>query len=185
MHLRNEHIYLRAVEPADATMLMVWENSPENWKVSGTEIPFSLHAIELFIEQAQEFRKTGQLRLMICLNENDKTIGCVDLYEADFKNRRAGIGILIGSAEYRQKGHAKATVELVKKYAAKVFDFHQLHCLIDEDNAASLTVFESTGFERIGILKDWYFTEGKWRNVVQLQAILTTSAQVHLTNKQI
>ena len=49
--LSTEKILLRMVEPEDATKLLIWENNPENWKVTDTEVPFSMHAIKMLIER--------------------------------------------------------------------------------------------------------------------------------------
>ena len=49
--LKGESIYLRAVEKEDASTLFIWENNPSNWKISNTEIPFSMHSIHQLIEQ--------------------------------------------------------------------------------------------------------------------------------------
>lgn len=59
---------LRAVEPADAELLYMWENDPAVWAVSGTTEPFSREQIERFISRQLEggdLLRTGQLRLMI------------------------------------------------------------------------------------------------------------------------
>lgn len=94
--LRSENIFLRSVEATDATRIMLWENNPAHWKVTDTEVPFSMTGIMQLIEQQQHFRSTGQLRLMICLTSNEEAIGTIDLYDADFKNGNAAVGILIG-----------------------------------------------------------------------------------------
>ena len=59
---------LRAVEPADAELLYMWENDPAVWAVSGTTEPFSREQIERFISRQLEggdLLRTGELRLMI------------------------------------------------------------------------------------------------------------------------
>lgn len=92
MKLNGEHVKLRAVEKEDATRLMLWENNPDHWKVSGTEVPFSMHAILEYIDQAQHLRTHGQLRLMICDVHTDEPVGALDLYNSDFKHLRAAVG---------------------------------------------------------------------------------------------
>ena len=82
--LKGNSIYLRAVEKEDASTLFIWENNPTNWKVSNTEIPFSMHTIHQLIEQQSNIRNSGQLRMIICLIENDFPIGAVDLYDVSF-----------------------------------------------------------------------------------------------------
>ncbi|MEN9400629.1 MAG: hypothetical protein RL632_1732, partial [Bacteroidota bacterium] len=73
--LKGDKVFLRAVEPADATLLMLWENDTENWKVTDTEVPFSLHGIMQLIDQQQDLRATGQLRFVICELASEKPVG--------------------------------------------------------------------------------------------------------------
>ena len=101
--LKGKSIFLRPVEPSDATKLMLWENNPAHWKVTDTEVPFSMHGILQLIEQQQHIRSTGQLRLMICLNGTEEPVGAIDLYDVDFRNGNAAVGILIGDHLHKQK----------------------------------------------------------------------------------
>lgn len=170
--LKGDKVYLRAVEPKDATLMMLWENDPENWHVSGTEIPFSLHQIQLYIEQAHNFRSTGQLRFIICNTKDDKSIGTIDLFDADFKHRRAGVGILIADVAERGQGKAKQSIELLIDYTKKILDLHQLFCYVEIENRESLALFNSSGFRKVGILEQWNLKAGKRVDVVFFQHIL-------------
>ena len=64
--LSGDLVYLRALEPSDATQMMIWENAMSNWRVSVTEVPYSLFAIKDYIEKNQSIRSSGQLRLIVC-----------------------------------------------------------------------------------------------------------------------
>ena len=105
--MENKTIYLRPVEPEDASLLVIWENNPENWRVSGTEAPFSYHAIREYINSIQSFRESKELRLMICMKDSNRPIGTLDLFDANFKHGRAHIGILIADESERGNGFAK------------------------------------------------------------------------------
>ena len=108
----TDRIFLRMVEPHDATKLLLWENNPDNWKVTDTEVPFSIHAIQALIEQQQQIRTTGQMRMMICLNDpTQESVGAIDLYDVDFKNRNASVGILIGEKTKSRKRLCQGCVE--------------------------------------------------------------------------
>lgn len=159
--ITGENIYLRQVDPTDATLLLLWENNPENWKVSETEAPFSLKEIEDYIASASNIRANKQLRLIICKKETDKAIGTIDLFDVDFKNKRAGVGILISNKNERQKGFASEAIKLMCKYALKILNFKQLHCLVQSDNLKSTTLFEKQGFTKTGERKNWYYNNGK------------------------
>lgn len=160
--LKGANIFLRAIEPEDATKVLLWENNPEHWRVSGTEAPYSMHGILEYINSIQNFRQCGELRLMICLQRSKEAIGTLDLFDANFKHGRAGIGILIGEANERNKGYALESIELLKDYARTFLGFHNLAASVLEDNKASIKLFETAGFELVGIRKEWFFDHGKW-----------------------
>lgn len=172
MKLTGKKVRLRPVEKDDATRLLLWENDPKNWRVSGTEVPFSHHAISEYIEQAQHIRTHGQLRLMICVIGTDEPVGTVDLYNADFKHSRAAIGILIAAEEDRRKGYALEALELVEEYVREIPGFHNLYCSIHGDNAASRKLFESAGFMKVGERKDWFLEKNRWVDEILYQKCL-------------
>lgn len=159
--LKGDKIFLRAVEPGDATKLMLWENNPKHWKVTDTEVPFSLHGIHQLIEQQQHIRSTGQLRLMICLNQTDEAVGAIDLYDADFRHEKAAVGILIGEDENKKKGYAQESLQLLIDYARDFLALHNLYCSVQADNAESISLFEKAGFEKVGVRKEWFFIKGE------------------------
>ena len=159
--LKGRNIFLRAVEPADAIRIMLWENNPEHWRVSGTEAPFSMHGILEYIHSIQNFRQSGELRLMICLISSGEAIGTLDLFEANFKHGHAGVGILIAEESERNKGYARESLDLVADYAAVLLGFHNLTANVLEDNESSIRLFESAGYELVGIRKEWFLDRGK------------------------
>lgn len=172
MKLKGQKVSLRPVEKEDATRLLLWENNPQHWKVTGTEVPFSLHAILEYIDQAQHIRTHGQLRLMICLNETGEPIGTIDLYNADFKHSRAAVGILIDELSHRQQGYAVEALEIVENYVRQILGFHNLYCSVHGDNEASKALFDKAGFERIGVRKDWFLDGNKWLDEILYQKCL-------------
>lgn len=159
--ITGENVFLRQVDPSDATLLLLWENNPKNWKVSETEAPFSLQEIQDYIATASNIRANKQLRLIICKTDSKKAIGTIDLFDVDFKNKRAGVGILISNKNERQKGFASEALELMDRYASNILNFKQLHCLVQSDNLNSISLFEKQGFVKTGERKRWYYNNGK------------------------
>lgn len=154
--LKGTMLYLRAVESSDATMLYLWENDINNWRIANTEVPFSMHAIHNLIEQYASIRTSGQLRLIICLNESQLPIGAIDLYDINFRHGFATVGVLIANQEDRNKGFAKEAFQLVINYAKEVLDLYNLQCFIQADNLASIHLFKTLKFEKVGVRKEWY-----------------------------
>lgn len=155
MFIKGEHIYLRALEPYDVDVLYKWENNRQIWHVSNTQTPFSRYVLEQFLVNAHEDIYTNkQLRLIISENNSESAVGAIDLFDFDPYHLRAGIGILIAE-EFRNKGFAYEALALLKDYAFNTLLLKQLYCNVTVSAPASLQLFEKTGFEKIGLKKQW------------------------------
>ena len=145
--LVSAEIKLRTLKDADLDFLFSLENDKSLWAVSGTTEPFSLVQLANYISHAkQDIAIAEQFRFVI--DCQGKAIGCIDLYEYNFKKQNAGVGIVI-LKEYRRKGFAKQSLTLLIKYAWEKLHLKQLHTGIFSDNKASLALFQSVGFELV------------------------------------
>jgi diamine N-acetyltransferase len=99
------------------------------------------------------------------------TIGCIDLFEFDQYNQRAGVGILIAETENRNNGYAKEALNLLINYCFEVMNFRQLYCHIPVDNKVSLNLFSSCGFEQSGTNRDWVKKGKVFINAVFMQRL--------------
>jgi diamine N-acetyltransferase len=160
--LKTDHCYLRALEPEDLEFVYKVENDESVWEVSNTNAPYSRFLIKEYLENAhKDIYEVKQLRMVIC-NNADKAIGLIDLFDFDIKNKRAGIGILIKDKDNRFKGFGKSALKMMVNYSFNHLNLHQLFCNISEDNKPSIVLFEQQGFTKIGVKKDWNFTNGKY-----------------------
>ena len=158
---------LRAVELDDVDLLYEWENDMELWEFGNTMRPFSKYALENYVlnSQNESLYSAKQMRLMIDVERNNAiyTLGCIDVYDYEAKDAKAGIGIFICENE-RQKGYAK-------KAMRNVYNIHQLYAFITEDNQKSIKLFEKSGYIFTSSLKDWVLTNSKYKNVNVYQKI--------------
>jgi diamine N-acetyltransferase len=171
--MKSEHLQLRALEPSDIDLLFKWENNTALWHLSNTLTPFSRFALEQYIMNAgDDIFTTKQLRLMIDLKtvEPHRTIGCIDLFDFDPSNLRAGIGIMIENDE-RGKGFASEALDLMIAYAFKRLKLHQLYSNVLSENLASLELFKKKHFEIIGVKQEWIMIDSSWVDEYMLQLI--------------
>jgi diamine N-acetyltransferase len=169
--LKGEHIYLRALEPEDLEFIHEIENNEDIWEISNTQTPYSKYLIKQYLENAhKDIFEVKQLRLVISSYTNE-ALGMIDLFDFDFKNSRAGIGVLVKDSINRKKGFGKEALQLLINYSFKHLNLHQLYCNISEDNQASIKLFTSQGFNEIGLKKDWIFTNGNFKNEYLFQLI--------------
>ena len=169
--LRGEHIYLRALEPEDLEFIYAIENDETLWELSNTQTPYSRYLIKEYLENAyKDIYEVKQLRLVISDFE-DQALGLIDLFDFDFKNKRAGIGILIKSESDRQKGFGKEALKLLINYCFNQLQLHQLYCNISENNNMSVQLFKNQGFVPVGLKRDWNFNGNTFENEYLLQLI--------------
>ncbi|WP_435413626.1 GNAT family N-acetyltransferase [Psychroserpens mesophilus] len=172
INIKGKHIYLRALEPEDLDFIYAIENDQSVWEISNTITPYSKFLIKQYLENAhKDIFEVKQLRLVIC-NMEDVAIGLIDLFDFDFKNKRAGIGVLIKEEANRQKGYSKEALTLLIDYSLNHLGLHQLYCNISEDNKMSLKLFKNQSFEIVGLKKDWNLINGSFKNEYFLQRIL-------------
>jgi len=165
-------ISLRSLEPEDIELLYQWENNMEIWNVSNTRTPFSRYILAEYIkESSRDIYETRQLR-MIIENENLEPVGAVDLFDFEPYHMRAGIGILIHSAENRNQGYSCDALNAIFGYAVEVLGLKQLYANISLKNEVSIHLFEKAGFIQTGIKKNWLKTPTSWEDEVFLQKML-------------
>ena len=170
--LQGQNSYLRALEPEDLEFIYAIENDENIWEVSNTITPYSKFLIRQYLENAhQDIYEVKQLRLAICKKDTSEAIGLIDLFDFDTKSKRAGVGIIIQNEVDRNSGFGKEALGLMIDYAFKQLQLHQLYANIGTENKASLSLFTTFGFEKIGIKKDWNFTKDSYHDEAIFQLI--------------
>ena len=173
-------MHLRALEPDDLDFLYELENDPSIWGVSDTLAPVSRHALRKYLAQAlADFYVVRQLRLVVTTEIGSPAVGVVDLFDYDPLHQRAGVGITIRGRE-RRRGYARQALELLKNHARDVLRLHQLYATVDAGNAASLKLFRTAGFRRVGTRQAWLRTPQGWADAVEWQCLLAGSGPAPL-----
>lgn len=169
--LQGNFVKLRALELDDLEFLFQIENNEIFWVISHTQTPFSKFVLKNYLENAHlDIYETKQLRLVIEEKSTEKSIGMIDLFDFIPQHKRAGIGIVI-HPNFQQKGFASEALSLLIQYAFTHLQLHQLYANIMTDNEKSLHLFEKHSFKKVGIKKDWIFSDGKMKDEILFQLI--------------
>jgi diamine N-acetyltransferase len=168
--LKNETIFLRALEPEDLEFLYRWENDAELWQHGSTLTPYSRFTLRDYLSGAltQDVFQSRQLRLMIVEQSSQQPVGTVDLYDIHPVHIRAGIGIFLDAA-YRGKGLGLQALQLMHEYASRVLLLHQIYAYVPKTNLLSYQLFRKCGYEETGILKSWLKTADGYLDVYFMQ----------------
>lgn len=146
-------ITLRKIEPTDLPFLYQWENDASAWVDGANHNPLSQRDLRDYIESTTgDIYKDGQLRLII--EADDSTVGCIDLFDFDIRNRRAAIGMYIAK-EFRGRGIGKQAVEALEAYAFEHLDLRLIYAVIATTNIPCTKLYENLGYEPSSALKGW------------------------------
>lgn len=169
--LKNERLYLRAVEPEDLDTMYEMENDPSMWDISSFTVPYSRYVLKQYIESSQnDMYADKQLRLMIIRREDKAVLGTIDITDFVPLHSRGAVGIAIHK-NYRGQGYASDALKLLCEYAFNFLFVRQLYAHIAVDNEPSCRLFTSCGFTQCGLLKDWILTTEGYKDAVLMQCI--------------
>ena len=155
-------INLRKIEPKDLPFLYQWENDASVWADGANHNPLSQQDLRDYIESTTgDIYKDGQLRLIIeeqssIINHQSSitTIGCIDLFDLDIRNRRAALGMYI-APEARGKGVGKEALRLLEDYAFGHLNLRVLYAVIATNNTACTALYRHAGYQPSSPLPAW------------------------------
>ncbi|MBO4665261.1 MAG: GNAT family N-acetyltransferase [Paludibacteraceae bacterium] len=172
-HQSSFTLRLRKVEPSDLPFLYQWENDASAWADGSNHNPLSQKDLRDFITSSTgDLYRDGQLRLIIESNSPQDvqtaprsnseafkqrsvlTLGCIDLFDMDIRNRRAGIGMYI-APEFRGKGYGAVAVKALEDYAFGFLDLRLLYAVIAVTNEPCSHLYRSLGYEPSSVLTAW------------------------------
>lgn len=146
-------ISLRKIEPSDLPFLYQWENDASAWADGANHNPLSQQDLRDYINSTTgDIYRDGQLRLII--EEDGATLGCIDLFDFDPRNRRAAIGMYI-APEARNKGVGKQAVQRLEEYAFGFLHLRVLYAIIATNNTACSALYEHAAYSPSSVLKAW------------------------------
>ena len=140
--LNGKNIVLRSLQKKDLNFLADIENNQENWEFGSERKIFTKDELLFYIKNAKiDIQVAKQYRFAIELSGD--VIGFVDIF--DYNNNSAGIGIIIVK-EYRGRGFAKESLNLITDYAFTKLKLNYLYARIKRSNLLSINLFSSCGF---------------------------------------
>ena len=159
----KKRVYLRALEPDDYKVSIEWRKDDAIWDMLGGTKYFVSEAYEKSWVEKTIF-DSKDVKLAICLVENDKYIGNVYMTDINMINRSCHSHILIGEREYWGQGYACEALMLAVDYMLNERNIHRIQANILESNIASLKMHEKCGYKVEGILRDAVYKSGRYQN---------------------
>ena len=146
-------LHLRKLEPADLPFLYQWENAARAWADSDTHNPLSQQDLRNYIDSSTgDIYRDGQLRLII--DDDGETLGCIDLFDFDPRNRKAAIGLYVAD-QARGKGVGQKAVQLLEEYAFHHLNLRLLYAIIATNNLPCTAIYRNMNYIPAANLPHW------------------------------
>lgn len=159
------NIYLRALESEDYKTTVKWRNDKEIWEmVGGPKYFVSSEYEKNWIIKA--INNTREVRLGICLIDNNQLIGLASLIETDWINRSGRVSTMIGDKDYWRAGYATDAMNLLLDFCFNERGMERVWTVILESNIPSQKVAVKCGASVEGVLRNAVFKNGKYHNQV-------------------
>ncbi|GAB4508822.1 MAG: GNAT family protein [Anaerolineae bacterium] len=167
--MRGETIYLRPYTMADAELVYRSTFDPEDRKLTGTQVVFSLAAVEAHIERVQQ--ADDRVDMVIALQTNHEAVGEVVLNEVDMRNRNANIRIAMYGSQYTNKGYGTQAMRLMLGYGFYMLNLHRISLGVFAFNDRARHVYEKLGFQQEGVLRDILFYDNAYHDEIVMSIL--------------
>jgi RimJ/RimL family protein N-acetyltransferase len=164
-------IRLRPLCEEDVDNIMRWVNEPA---VVGNFAAFSgapmSRADELSWVQRTVRSRTDRV-WSVFAEEDDRYLGQVGLHQIHHHSRVGRLGVVIAARSEMGRGHGSAAVVLALRCAFSELALHKVWLMVFCSNSRSRGIYQRLGFVEEGILREEYFLDGQWHDMVRMSAL--------------
>jgi len=165
--LQTERLLLRPLVPDDLEFVFNHFSSEAVNKYLTDDDPVQTY------EQAKEivdfYQGSGNLhnRWVLERKEDKRSIGTCGFHRWDKRCSRAEVGYDLSEAFWGQ-GYMREAMKATLKFGFEEMALNRVEAFVDVENMASLKLMKRLGFQREGVLREYYSLNGKYFDTVLL-----------------
>ena len=172
-------IYLRPMEREDLNdNYLSWVNdtSINSYILAATGFPVNRDSLESYFESSQPPKAA---LFAVCDTETNKHIGNARLSQIDWINRVALYGRLIGDPDYRGKGYGTDTLIALLRFGFYHLGLNRIWSAAVVQNEVSLKSNDKVGMTHEGVLREFVYADGQFRDAIALSMIRSDFDRLH------
>jgi RimJ/RimL family protein N-acetyltransferase len=161
-------VSLRPVDENDVDNILTWVNDKS---VVGNLAAFAGKPLsrEDELQWVRKVRTSTDERVYSVTHAHDgRYLGQVGLHQIFWRSRVARGAAIISAKSDHGKGFGSAAIAALLDVAFLELDLHKMWLMVFATNERSLRTWKRLGFIEEGLLRDEYFHEGRWHNMVRL-----------------
>ncbi len=164
-------VFLRAAERDDIPQFVSWLNDYATSRTLGLRAPLSIPLEEQWFEQMVASQGKDSYHFVACLAADGRPIGSIGLMELDLVNGSAAVGIAIGTADDRGKGHGTDMLRAILGFGFGFLRLERIWLDVYQINPGARHVYERVGFVHEGVLRHAAFREGRFLDVHRMSIL--------------
>ena len=166
--IANGSVYLRPAERADLPLFVAWFNDYSMSRTLSIRAPMSLAMEEQWFERTVADQGRTGYHFVACLVADDRPIGTIGLFDLDLVNGSAGLGISIGAAADRGRGHGSDMIRALLDFAFGQLRLERIWLDVYDFNGDARRVYARAGFVDEGVSRQAIFREGEFRDLYRM-----------------
>ena len=164
-------VQLRPLAEGDVDDILLWVNDPG---VVGNLAVFAGKPItrEQELDWIRQVTKSESDRVFTVLDGTDDIYaGQVGVHQIHWRSKVGRLGCIIGSKAKMGRGLGSAAVAHALDVAFGELGLHKVWLMVFEENTRSRGVYERIGFVVEGTLREEYFHNDGWHNMVRMSLL--------------
>ena len=143
-----------------------WINDPEVNEGLAIYLPMSLRDEEQWFEQmAQRDQAEKPMAIEAREGEGWKLIGNCSVFNIEWTNRSAELGIAIGEKSVWNQGYGTETMQLLLQHGFETLNLNRIYLRVYSTNLRAMRAYEKAGFVLEGTLREAVYKHGNYADV--------------------
>ena len=162
----GKRIRLRGMERHDIPRSFEWINDPEVNEGLAVYLPMSLRDEEQWFDQmAQRDQAEKPMAIEARDGEGWKLIGNCGVFNIEWTNRSAELGIAVGEKSVWNQGYGTETMKLLLEHGFETLNLNRIYLRVYSTNPRAIHAYEKAGFVLEGTLREAVYRHGQYANV--------------------
>ena len=163
-------VTLRPLAETDVDSIMTWVNRPE---IVGNLAAFS-GAPMTRDEELSWIKRTlasNDRVWSITASDDSRYLGQIGIHQIHTRSKVGRLGVVIAAKDEMGKGHGSAAIRAALDKGFGELALHKLWLMVFRNNKRGQRLYKKLGFVEEGILREEYFHEDGWHDMVRMSML--------------